>query len=48
MKRVSWEAPETLAAGKLDKITLTIDRPTLSPEDIKKPEQAQCENQTSQ
>lgn len=34
--------------GKLDKITLTIDRPKLSPEDIKKLEQAQRENQTSQ
>jgi arylsulfatase len=34
--------------GKLDKMTLTIDRPTLSPEDIKKLEQAQRENQTSQ
>jgi arylsulfatase len=34
--------------GKLDKITLTIDRPTLSPDDIKKLEQAQRENQTSQ
>lgn len=34
--------------GKLDKITLTIDRPTLSPDDIKKLEQAQHEHQTSQ
>ncbi len=34
--------------GKIDKITLTIDRPTLSPDDIKKLEQAQRENQTSQ
>jgi arylsulfatase len=34
--------------GKLDKITLTIDRQTLSPDDIKKLEQAQRENQTSQ
>jgi arylsulfatase len=34
--------------GKLDKVTLTIDRPTLSPDDIKKLEQAQHENQTSQ
>ncbi len=34
--------------GKLDKVTLTIDRPTLSPDDIKKLEQAQRENQTSQ
>jgi arylsulfatase len=34
--------------GKINKITLTIDRPTLSPEDIKKLEQAQHDNQTSQ
>lgn len=34
--------------GKINKITLTIDRPTLSPDDIKKLEQAQRENQTSQ
>lgn len=34
--------------GKIDKITLSIDRPTLSPDDIKKLEQAQRDNQTSQ
>ena len=34
--------------GKTDRITLTIDRPTLSPDDIKKLEQAQRENKTSQ
>ena len=34
--------------GKIDKITLTIDRPMLSPDDIKKLEQAQRENKTSQ
>ena len=30
--------------GKLNKLTLTIDRPKLSPEDIKKLEQAQRNN----
>ncbi len=34
--------------GKLNKITLTIDRPKLSPEDIKKLEQAKRNNQVSQ
>jgi arylsulfatase len=34
--------------GKIDKITLTIDRPMLSPDDIKKLEQAQRENKNSQ
>ena len=33
--------------GKLDKLTLTIDRPQLSPEDIKKLEQAQRNNKVS-
>jgi arylsulfatase A-like enzyme len=33
--------------GKIDKITLTIDRPKLSPEDIKKLEQAQREKKMS-
>jgi arylsulfatase len=34
--------------GKLDKLTLTIDRPQLSPEDIKKLEQAQRNNKVSE
>jgi len=34
--------------GRIDKITLTIDRPTLSPEDIKKLEAAQRNNKTSE
>jgi arylsulfatase A-like enzyme len=34
--------------GKLDKITLTIDRPQLSPEDIKKLEMAQRNNKVSE
>jgi arylsulfatase len=33
--------------GKINKITLTIDRPKLTPEDIKKLEQAQHEKKTS-
>jgi hypothetical protein len=34
--------------GKLDKITLTIDRPQLSPEDIEKLEMAQRNNRASE
>ena len=34
--------------GKIDKITLTIDRPQLSPDDIKKLEMAQRNNKTSE
>jgi arylsulfatase len=34
--------------GKIEKITLTIDRPKLSPEDIKKLEQAQRNNRVSE
>ena len=34
--------------GKIDKITLTIDRPKLSPEDVKKLEQAQRNNKASE
>jgi arylsulfatase len=34
--------------GKFDRITLTIDRPQLSPEDIKKLEAAQRNNKTSE
>jgi arylsulfatase len=34
--------------GKINKITLTIDRPKLSPEDIKKLEQAQRNNKMSE
>ena len=34
--------------GKINKITLTIDRPQLSPEDIKKLEMAQRNNKTSE
>jgi len=34
--------------GKLDKVTLTIDRPKLSPEDVKKLEQAKRNNKVSE
>jgi arylsulfatase len=34
--------------GKIDKITLTIDRPKLTPEDEKQLEQAQRNNKTSE
>ncbi len=34
--------------GKLNKITLTIDRPKLSPEDIKKLEAAQREKKAGE
>ena len=34
--------------GKINKITLTIDRPRLSPEDIKKLEAAQHSKKTSE
>jgi len=34
--------------GKIDKITLTIDRPTLTPEDVKKLQDAQRNNKTSE
>ena len=34
--------------GKLDKLTLTIDRPKLSPEDIKKLEAAMHANSASE
>ncbi len=34
--------------GTLDKITLTVDRPQLTPEDIKKLEAAQRNNKTSE
>ena len=34
--------------GTIDKITLTIDRPTLSPEDVKKLEQARRNNKASE
>ena len=34
--------------GKLSKLTLTIDRPRLSPEDIRKLEQAQRNNKVSE
>ena len=35
-------------SGKINKITLTIDRPKLSPEDVKKLEQAQRNNKVSE
>jgi arylsulfatase len=35
-------------SGKLDKLTLTIDRPKLSPEDIKKLETAMHSNPASE
>lgn len=34
--------------GKLNKLTLTIDRPKLTPEDIQKLEQAQLNNRVSE
>jgi hypothetical protein len=34
--------------GKIQEITLTIDRPKLTPEDEKKLMQAQCNNRTSE
>jgi arylsulfatase len=34
--------------GKLDKVTLTIDRPQLSPDDIKKLQAAQRNNRVSE
>ena len=34
--------------GKLNKVTLTIDRPKLSPEDVKKLEMAQRNNRASE
>jgi arylsulfatase len=34
--------------GKIDKLTLTIDRPKLSPEDVKKLEAAQRNNKASE
>ena len=40
--------PPFAFAGKIDKITLTIDRPKLSPEDMKKLEQAQRNNKVSE
>ena len=42
-----YQTPFTFT-GKLNKITLTIDRPKLSPEDIKKLEQAQRNNKVSE
>ena len=42
-----YQVPFTFT-GKLNKITLTIDRPKLSPEDIKKLEQAQRNNRVSE
>jgi arylsulfatase len=40
--------PPFAFTGKINKITLTIDRPQLSPEDIKKLEQAQRNNKVSE
>lgn len=34
--------------GKIDKITLTIDRPQLSPENLKKLEEARRNNKASE
>jgi len=42
-----YQVPFTFT-GKINKITLTIDRPKLSPEDIKKLEQAQRNNRVSE
>jgi arylsulfatase len=40
--------PPFAFTGKIDKITLSIDRPTLTPEDVKKLEQAQQSNHASE
>ncbi len=40
--------PPFAFTGKIDKITLTVDRPKLSPEDMKKLEQAQRNNKASE
>ncbi|KHK01338.1 hypothetical protein [Desulfovibrio sp. TomC] len=40
--------PPFAFTGKIDKITLTIDRPKLSPEDVKKLEQAQGSTKVSE
>ena len=42
-----YEMPFTFT-GKINKITLTIDRPKLSPEDIKKLEEARRNNKVSE
>jgi len=42
-----YQTPFTFT-GKINKITLTIDRPKLSPEDIKKLEQVQRNNKVSE
>jgi arylsulfatase len=42
-----YQVPFTFT-GKINKITLTIDRPQLSPEDIKKLESAMRNNKTSE
>ena len=42
-----YQVPFTFT-GKINKITLTIDRPKLSPEDIKKLEAAQRNNKVSE
>ncbi len=39
---------QLLHTGKINKITLTIDRPQLSPDDIKKLQQAQRNNKVSE
>jgi len=40
--------PPFAFTGKLDKLTLTIDRPQLSPQDIEKLKQAQRNNKVSE
>jgi arylsulfatase len=40
--------PPFAFSGKINKITLTIDRPQLSPDDIKKLQQAQRNNKVSE
>jgi len=40
--------PPFVFAGKLNKVTLTIDRPQLSPEDVKKLQAAQRNNRVSE
>ena len=42
-----YQVPFTFT-GKLNKLTLTIDRPKLTPEDIKKLEAAQRNNKVSE
>jgi hypothetical protein len=42
-----YQPPFTFT-GKLDKLTIKVDRPQLSPDDVKRLEQAQRNNKTSE